>query len=157
MSLGKIVVGSEEWCALPHLNIPAIKSRVDSGAKTSALHAINIIPFKKDGYPWVRYEVHPLQNDGKTSIHCESPVIDKRKVKNSSGTSEIRCVVKSIISIAESTWEIELSLTNRDSMGYRKLMKQIMKQLNLDSYQVAWISFLEGVLLTIIFYEFFIR
>jgi len=157
MSLGKIVVGSEEWCALPQLNIPAIKSRVDSGAKTSALHAINIIPFKKDGYPWVRYEVHPLQNDGKTSIHCESPVIDKRKVKNSSGTSEIRYVVKSIISIAESTWEIELSLTNRDSMGYRKLMKQIMKQLNLDSYQVAWISFLEGVLLTIIFYEFFIR
>ena len=122
MSLGKIVVGSEEWCALPQLNIPAIKARIDSGAKTSALHAINIIPFKKDGDPWVRYEVHPLQNDGKTSIHCESPVIDKRKVKSSSGAAEIRYVVKSIISIAESTWEIELTLTNRDSMGYRMLL-----------------------------------
>jgi hypothetical protein len=65
MSLNKIIVGSEEWCGLPQLNIPAIKARVDSGAKTSALHAVNIIPFKKDGDPWVRYEVHPLQNDGK--------------------------------------------------------------------------------------------
>ncbi|MDA8698879.1 30S ribosomal protein S6--L-glutamate ligase [Flavobacteriaceae bacterium] len=122
MSLNKIIVGSEEWCGLPQLNIPAIKARVDSGAKTSALHAVNIIPFKKDGDPWVRYEVHPLQNDGKTSIHCESPVIDKRKVKSSSGLSELRYVIKSIISIAESTWEIDLTLTNRDSMGYRMLL-----------------------------------
>ena len=122
MSLGKIVVGSEEWCALPQLNISAIKARVDSGAKTSALHAINIIPFKKDGDPWVRYEVFRLQNDGKTSIHCESPVIGKQKVKSSSGAAEIRYVVKSIISIAESTWEIELTLTNIDSMGYSMLL-----------------------------------
>ena len=122
MSLNKIVVGSEEWCGLPQLNILAIKARVDSGAKTSALHAINIIPFKKDGDPWVRYEVHPLQNDGKTSIHCESPVIDRRKIKSSSGLSESRYVIKSIISIAESTWEIDLTLTNRDSMGYRMLL-----------------------------------
>ena len=122
MSLSKIVVGSEEWCGLPQLNIPAIKARVDSGAKTSALHAINIIPFKKDRDPWVGYEVHPLQNDGKTSIHCESPVIDRRKIKSSSGLSELRYVIKSIISIAESTWEIDLTLTNRDSMGYRMLL-----------------------------------
>jgi len=123
MSLGKIVVvDSEEWCGLPQLNIPAIKVRVDSGAKTSALYAINIIPFKKDCDPWVRHEVHSLQNDGKTSIHCESPLIDKRKVKSSSGVAEIRYVVRYIISIAESTWEIKLILTNRDSMGYRMLL-----------------------------------
>ncbi|MFC2147761.1 30S ribosomal protein S6--L-glutamate ligase [Bacteroidota bacterium] len=122
MSNNKIVVGSEEWCALPQLNIPAIKVRVDSGAKTSALHAVNIIPFKKDGIPWVRYEVHPLQNEGKTTIYCESPVLDKRKVKSSSGFGEIRYVIKTALAIAKSSWEIEITLTNRDSMGYRMLL-----------------------------------
>jgi len=115
MSLSKIVLGSEEWCGLSQLNILAIKARVDSGAKTSALHAINIIPFKKDRDPWVGYEVHPLQNDGKTSIHCESPVIDRRKIKSSSGFSEFRYVIKSIISIAESTCEIDLKFTKKDN------------------------------------------
>jgi ribosomal protein S6--L-glutamate ligase len=122
MSNNKIVVGSEEWCALPQLNIPAIKVRVDSGAKTSALHAVNIIPFKKDGDPWVRYEVHPIQNEGKTTIYCESPVMDKRKVKSSSGYGEIRYVIKTVLAIAKSSWEIEITLTNRDSMGYRMLL-----------------------------------
>jgi ribosomal protein S6--L-glutamate ligase len=122
MSLNKIVVGSEEWCALPHLNIPAINVRVDSGAKTSALHAVNIVPFSKDGNTWVRYEVHPLQNDGKTTVYCESPVKDKRKVKSSSGLSEVRYVIRTMLSIAESAWEIEITLTNRDSMGYRMLL-----------------------------------
>ena len=122
MGNNKIVVGSEEWCALPQLNIPAIKVRVDSGAKTSALHAVNIIPFKKDGDPWVRYEVHPIQNEGKTTIYCESPVMDKRKVKSSSGYGEIRYVIKTVLAIAKSSWEIEITLTNRDSMGYRMLL-----------------------------------
>lgn len=122
MQLNKIVVGSEEWCGLPQINIPGIKARVDSGAKTSALHAVNIIPFKKEGSPWVSFDVHPLQNDGKTTIHCEAPVYDKRKVKSSSGTSETRFVIKSVISIAEDTWEIEVTLANRDSMGYRMLL-----------------------------------
>jgi ribosomal protein S6--L-glutamate ligase len=118
----KIIVGSEEWCALPQINIPAIKARVDSGAKTSALHAVNITPYKKNGNPWVSFEVHPLQNDGKTTIHCEAPVFDKRRVKSSSGQSEKRFVIKIAISIAEDTWEIEVTLTNRDSMGYRMLL-----------------------------------
>ena len=96
MSVNKIVIGSEEWCGLPELHIPAIKVRVDSGAKTSALHAINIRPFKKEGQDWVSYEVHPIQRDAKTTIHCESPVIDKRKVKSSSGLGEVRYVIKTI-------------------------------------------------------------
>lgn len=122
MSENKIVMGSAEWVGLPLLEVPAIMVRVDSGAKTSALHAVNIIPFKKDGMRWVRFEVLPLQNDGKTSIHCEAPVFDKRKVKSSSGLVEARYVIRSTLSVAESTWEIELTLTNRDSMGYRMLL-----------------------------------
>lgn len=122
MTEHKIIVGSEEWCGLPQIGIPAIKARVDSGAKTSALHAVNITPFKKNGVPWVSFDVHPLQNDGKTTIHCEAPVYDKRKVKSSSGQSEMRYVVKSLLSITEDTWEIEITLANRDSMGYRMLL-----------------------------------
>jgi ribosomal protein S6--L-glutamate ligase len=95
--MDRIVVGSEEWCSLPQLNIPAIKVRVDSGAKTSALHAVGITPFTKDGEAWVRFEVHPLQNDGKTTIYCEAPIADRRKVKSSSGMSETRYVIRSII------------------------------------------------------------
>jgi ribosomal protein S6--L-glutamate ligase len=118
----KIVIGSEEWCGLPQIGIPALKARVDSGAKTSALHAVNIHSFKKGDVPWVSFQVHPLQNDGKTTIHCEAPVHDKRNVKSSSGNSEIRFVIKTTLSIAEDTWEIEITLTNRDSMGYRMLL-----------------------------------
>ncbi|MBB3699685.1 30S ribosomal protein S6--L-glutamate ligase [Flammeovirga yaeyamensis] len=120
--INKIVVGSEEWCALPQLGIPTIKARVDSGAKTSALHAVNITPFTKENEQWVRFEVHPLQANGKTTVSCEAKVVDRRNVKSSSGKSEKRYVVKSVISIAETTWEIEVTLTNRDSMGYRMLL-----------------------------------
>ncbi|MCC9043199.1 30S ribosomal protein S6--L-glutamate ligase [Myroides sp. M-43] len=120
--LDKVIVGSEEWCSFSTLNIPAIKARVDSGAKTSALHAINIVPFEKDGEKWVKFDVNPLQNNGKTIIHCESKVIDKRIVKSSSGSRESRYVIQTEISIDNTTWVIELTLTNRDSMGYRMLL-----------------------------------
>lgn len=122
MNTEKIIVGSEEWCSFPQINIPALKARVDSGAKTSALHAVNIVPFRKGGIPWVSFDVHPLQNDRKTTVHCEAPVFDKRKVKSSSGYSEVRYVIKTVLSIAEDTWEVEVTLTNRDTMGYRMLL-----------------------------------
>ncbi len=122
MNNNKIVVGSEEWCNLPQLNIPGIKARVDSGAKTSALHAVNISPFTKNGEPWISFDVHPIQNDGKTTVHCEAPVLDRRRVKSSSGSSEIRYVIKTILALGDEAWEIEVTLTNRDSMGYRMLL-----------------------------------
>ncbi len=122
MAEQKIVVGCEEWCGLPELSIPSIKARVDSGAQTSSLHAVNIIPFDKENQTWVRFEVHPIQNDGKTTIHCEAPVITQRRVKSSSGIGEIRYVIPSMLELGKSTWPIELTLTNRDSMGYRMLL-----------------------------------
>lgn len=118
----KLVVGSEEWVKLPKLNIPAIKVRVDSGAKTSSLHAVNIHPFIKEGEHWVRFDVYPLQGNGRTLIHCEAEIIDKRIVKSSSGTRENRYVIKTFLYFGEHSWEIELTLTNRDSMGYRMLL-----------------------------------
>jgi len=118
----RIIVGSEEWCSLPQLNIPAIKVRVDSGAKTSALHAVNITPITKEGEAWVRFEVHPLQENGRATIYCEAPIADRRRVKSSSGVSETRYVIRSFISMGDNSWEVELTLTNRDSMGYRMLL-----------------------------------
>lgn len=116
------IIGAEEWCEFPSLGIPAIKARVDSGAKTSSLHAFNIEKFIRSSTPWVRFEVHPLQKDRKISIRCEAEIIDHRKVKNTSGISEQRYVIKSPMRLGEDTLDIELTLTNRDSMGYRMLL-----------------------------------
>lgn len=118
----KLVVGSEEWCAFPGLGIPAIKARVDSGAKTSSIHAFNIHRFRREGQSWVSFEVHPLQNNRRTVIRCECPVIDKRSVKSSTGIPETRYVINATLKAGNEAWDIELTLANRDSMGYRMLL-----------------------------------
>jgi ribosomal protein S6--L-glutamate ligase len=122
MLLSKIILGSEEWCSFPELGIPTIKARVDSGAKTSALHAINIAPFKKEGQNWVKFDINPIQNNVKTIIHCEAPLVDKRVVKSSSGFREERYVIQTNLEIGNTNWNIEMTLTNRDSMGFRMLL-----------------------------------
>jgi ribosomal protein S6--L-glutamate ligase len=118
----KLIVGSEEWCSFPSLSIPAIKARVDSGAKTSSLHAFNIQAFTRNSQAWVSFEIHPIQNDRKTTVRCESPVVDRRYVKSSSGSREKRYVISAPVQVGGDIWEIELTLTNRDSMGYRMLL-----------------------------------
>jgi ribosomal protein S6--L-glutamate ligase len=122
MLLNKMILGCEEWCSFPDLGIPTIKARVDSGAKTSALHAINIAPFIKNDENWVKFDINPIQNNLKTVIHCEAPLVDKRIVKSSSGFREQRYVIQSKLKIGEDTWAIEMTLTNRDSMGFRMLL-----------------------------------
>jgi ribosomal protein S6--L-glutamate ligase len=122
MSQNKVILGSEEWCSFPELGIPTIKARVDSGAKTSALHAINIAPFIKNDVNWVKFDINPIQNNLKTVIHCEAPLIDKRIVKSSSGFREQRYVIQTSLEIGSSKWPIEMTLTNRDSMGFRMLL-----------------------------------
>lgn len=122
MPQNKVILGSEEWCSFPELGIPTIKARVDSGAKTSALHAINIAPFIKNESHWVKFDINPIQNNLKTIIHCEAPLVDKRIVKSSSGFREQRYVIQTNLQIGDSQWPIEMTLTNRDSMGFRMLL-----------------------------------
>lgn len=122
MSTNKVILGSEEWCSFPELGIPLIKARVDSGAKTSALHAVNIAPFLRDGESWVKFDINPIQNNLKTIIHCEALLVDKRIVKSSSGFREQRYVIRTILDFGEHKWSIEMTLTNRDSMGFRMLL-----------------------------------
>ena len=121
-NIEKMIIGSEEWCQISQLGIPAVKARVDSGAKTSVLHAFNIQPFKRGTTPWVSFDVHPLQNNRSVFLRCEAPIIDRRMVKNTSGASEKRYVIKVPIRMKDQVWDIELTLTNRDSMGYRMLL-----------------------------------
>ena len=123
MELGNhIIIGGAEWCALPGLNIPAVKARVDSGAKTSALHAGNIQKISRKGEKWVSFEVHPIQESRRITIRCEAKVIDQRIVKSSSGIAEKRYVINSSMRIGDHQWNIELTLANRDSMGFRMLL-----------------------------------
>ena len=118
----KLIVGSEEWCSLPGLGLPAIKARVDSGAATSSLHAFNIVPFQKDEQLWISFEVHPLQNDRSVVVRHEAQVLEQRGVRNTSGISESRYVIREELILGEQRWPIELTLTNRDAMGYRMLL-----------------------------------
>lgn len=117
-----IIIGGEEWCTFTELNIPAIKARVDSGAKTSSIHASNIRKINREGEKWVSFEVHPIQETRRITIRCEAKVIDHRMVKSSSGIAEKRYVIQSAMKIGNHQWTIELTLANRDSMGFRMLL-----------------------------------
>ncbi|MGH8557680.1 MAG: RimK family alpha-L-glutamate ligase, partial [Methylococcales bacterium] len=118
----KIIVGSEEWCSFHALGVPFIKARVDSGAKTSSIHAFNVQTFKRNQVPWVSFEVYPLQNDRRTVIRCEQAIFDRRTVKSSNGNSEKRYVILTPMTLSGHSWDVELTLSNRDSMGYRMLL-----------------------------------
>lgn len=116
------IIGSEEWCVFETLGIPAIKARVDSGAKTSSIQATNTKVYLKGGHEWVKFEVNPLQENRSISIACEAPLLDRRMVKSSSGISEERLVVKTRVALGSNSFEIELTLANRDTMEFRMLL-----------------------------------
>ncbi|MDA7693258.1 30S ribosomal protein S6--L-glutamate ligase [Flavobacteriaceae bacterium] len=120
--LKQTIIGSAEWCSFETLKIPAIKARIDSGAKTSSIQATHIRRFKRGGESWVSFEVNPLQDNLSFSIQCESKIIDTRMVRSSSGISEKRFVIQVPVSIGENTFEIELTLANRDGMDFRMLL-----------------------------------
>ncbi len=118
----KKIIGKEEWCSLNDLGIPAIKARIDTGARTSSLHAFNIETFKEGGKNFVSFEIHPIQQNEHITRKCKAEVIDRRPVKSSTGVAEERIVIKTAFRLGEDVWDIEVNLTNRDAMGYRMLV-----------------------------------
>ncbi len=116
------IIGSEEWCVFEGLGVPAIKARVDSGAKTSSIQATNLKVITKGTQEWVRFEVNPLQENRSIAIACEARLVDRRMVKSSSGISEERLVVKTPVTIGKDIFDIELTLANRDTMEFRMLL-----------------------------------
>ncbi|MBC6997297.1 30S ribosomal protein S6--L-glutamate ligase [Cytophaga sp. FL35] len=116
------IIGSEEWCVFENLGIPAIKARVDSGAKTSSIQATNIKVVNRGAQEWVKFEVNPLQENRSITILCEAKLVDRRMVKSSSGISEERLVVRSLVKMGEHKFDLELTLANRDTMEFRMLL-----------------------------------
>ena len=116
------IIGSEEWCEFGALGIPAIKARVDSGAKTSSIQAANAKVFGRGGQEYVKFEINPLQDNRSINIQCEAKLVDRRTVKSSSGIAEERFVIKTPVTIGADTFDIELTLANRDTMEFRMLL-----------------------------------
>ncbi len=115
-------LGWREWVSLPGLGIDAVKAKVDTGARTSALHTFRVEAFDSDGAPWVRFWVHPRQRSADVEICCEAPVRDRRVVRDSGGHEEQRFVIETEVCLAGARWPIEVTLTDRDSMGFRMLL-----------------------------------
>lgn len=117
-----VVAGWREWVSLPDVGVPWIKAKLDTGARTSSIHAYDIDRFDRDGLPWVRFEIHPWQRSQRGSIAAELPVTDERVVRSSTGHEESRVVVAATIVLCSREVEAELTLTNRDEMGFRMLV-----------------------------------
>lgn len=114
--------GWREWVGLPDLDIEWIKAKIDTGARTSSLHAFDVIEFERDGEDWVRFSVRPWQENDADAIVHETRVHDRRAVRSSSGHAENRVVVILRLRLVGAEVDAEVTLTNRDEMGFRMLV-----------------------------------
>ncbi|OAN99056.1 alpha-L-glutamate ligase [Sphingomonadales bacterium EhC05] len=115
-------LGWEEWLALPGLGLPAIKAKIDTGARTSAIHAAAIEPFGPINNPQVRFLIQPDPENPNLEVTCSARVIDRRNVTSSNGETELRYVISTEMHMGERSWPIEVTLTNREAMSYRMLI-----------------------------------
>jgi hypothetical protein len=118
----KKLIGWREWVAIPDLGVHQIKAKVDTGAKTSALHAEDIRIVKKSGKRFVRFRIHPYQRNSQLEVEARVALIEKRQIRSSSGHETLRPVIVVPVLIAGSMVDIEISLVNRDMMGFRMLL-----------------------------------
>jgi len=117
-----LTLGWREWVSLPDLGIPGIKAKIDTGARTSALHAFEVTPFTQNGVQRVTFAIHPLQGNEEHVISCTADVIDERTVTDSGGHKEQRLVIETPLNIGPHSWPIEITLTARDNMLFRMLL-----------------------------------
>ncbi|MDT8405805.1 MAG: ATP-dependent zinc protease [Methylococcales bacterium] len=122
------LLGWREWLALPDLDINPIKAKIDSGARSSALHAFKIRAYRKGGQRWVAFSIHPYQDDDNTVVECHAPVKDRRRVTDSGGHSTMRYVIETRIVIGDHDFTGEMTLTNRDTMKFRMLLGRTAMQ-----------------------------
>lgn len=116
------VLGWREWVSLPELGLDRIKAKVDTGARTSALHAFELRPFMEHGRQRVEFRMHPIQRDETTVVECVADVIDERVVSDSGGHREKRFVIETLLAVGGEQRRIEMTLTSRDTMLFRMLL-----------------------------------
>jgi hypothetical protein len=117
-----LVIGWREWVKLPDLGIQRVKAKIDTGARSSSLHAVDIETFERDSKTFARFKVHPRQRSSKKTVVCEAEVLEIRQVKSSSGHAQERIVIVTTIEVLGDSWPIEVTLANRDEMGFRMLL-----------------------------------
>lgn len=116
------MIGWREWLALPDLKIPHVKAKIDTGARSSCLHAIDVVESRRGDQSYVRFKVHPLQRNTKQVIEVKAKVLEYRRIRSSNGISSLRPVIVTNISWQGMSWPIELTLTGRADMGFRMLL-----------------------------------
>ena len=116
------MIGWREWVALPDWGVPAIKVKIDTGARTSALHAFDIETFEADGVAMARFAIHPWQDSASDVVVVEAPLLERRQVRSSSGAAKVRPVVLTTMVLAGRSEQVEVTLTRRDEMGFRMLI-----------------------------------
>lgn len=120
-----ITIGWREWVSLPTLGIPRIKAKIDTGARTSCLHAFSYERLTERGAPWLRFHVHPRQINTADVIVCMAPLTDERIVTDSGGHRELRPIITTRIVIGNTEFDAEFTLTNRDTMRFRMLLGRV--------------------------------
>ncbi len=138
----RIVAGWREWLHLPGLLPQPIKAKLDTGARTSALHAYGIEAYERDGEPWVAFEIHPVQRHAQPQVQCHAPLLGQRLITSSNGHQQLRYVIRTEARIGDIPFSMDLSLADRDQMGFRLLIgREAMRRRFLvdpsRSYQVS--------------------
>lgn len=137
-----MIIGWREWVGLPDLGLPLIKAKVDTGARTSSLHAFDLETFEMRNHLHVRFRLHPLRSRPDIVVNCEAPVVDHRAVSDSSGHREWRYVISSTLVLGTSRFPIEITLNNRETMAHRMLLgRSAMHSLTIDPRRAFMLGF----------------
>lgn len=116
------IIGWREWVHLPDLGVQWIKAKIDTGARTSSLHAFDLEISKRGRYDYASFTIHPQQRSTGLSLQCRTKIFEYRQVKSSSGHTSLRPVILTTVQLLGLTWPIEITLANRDEMGFRLLL-----------------------------------
>ena len=116
------ILGWREWVALPQAGVEWVKAKIDTGARSSAIHAFDLEVFDRDGAEWVRFSIHPWQRSDEDHVELTLPVLDRREVRSSNGQVEQRYAVALDVTLAGRTITTVMTLSNRDEMGFRMLI-----------------------------------
>jgi len=122
------LIGWREWVVFPDFEGALVKAKIDTGARTSAIHAVNVEAIERDGQTYISFIIHPNQKDTENTVECIAPLVERREITDSGGHVEQRFIVSANVQLGGQTWPIELSLTDRDAMGFRMLLGRTAMQ-----------------------------